>query len=163
MVFKRLTLMFLVVFTSFQASAAAPDIKVRDTSGNFHNVNQFIGKGKWTIVMFWAHDCHICNQEVEQMAFFHEDHKDKNATVLGISMDGFDKVEKSKDFIQRHDLNFPNLLIELSEVEFLKFGGGRYVGTPTFYLYNPAGELLAKNIGPVSPEDIENFIKSNGG
>lgn len=95
------------------------------------------------------------------MAFFHDDHAEKNATVLGISMDGFDQVEKARGFINRHDLNFPNLLIELSELEFLKFGGGRYVGTPTFYLYNPEGKLLAKNIGPVSAEDLENFINSN--
>lgn len=95
------------------------------------------------------------------MTFFHSDHANKDATVLGISMDGFNQVNKSKDFIERHDLNFPNLLIELSELEFLKFGGGRYVGTPTFYLYNPAGELMAKNIGPVSTEALEDFIKAN--
>lgn len=161
MVLKRFILFLVLIFSSFQVYAAVPDIKVRDTSGKFHNVNQFIGQGKWTVVMFWAHDCHICNQEVETMAFFHDDHKDRNATVLGISMDGFDQVEKSKAFIERHDLNFPNMLIELSQQEFLKFGGGRYVGTPTFYLYNPEGKLLAKNIGPVSPEVIENFMKSN--
>lgn len=144
-----------------QAFAAAPDIKARDINGQYHNVNQYIGKGKWTAVVFWAHNCHICNQEIQQMTFFQDDHADKDATVLGISMDGFDQVEKSKAFIKRHELNFPNLLIELSEREFLKFGGGRYVGTPTFYIYNPQGELLAKNIGPVSPEDIEKFIKAN--
>ena len=95
------------------------------------------------------------------MTFFHSDHADKDATVLGISMDGFNQVKKSKAFIERHELNLPNLLIELSEREFLKFGGGRYVGTPTFYLYNPEGVLMAKNIGPVSAEALENFIKSN--
>lgn len=163
MLLKRLSLVLLLVFASLQANAAVPDIKVRDTSGKIHNVNQFIGKGKWTVVMFWAHNCPICNQEVEQMTFFQDDHRDKDATVLGISMDGFDQVEKSKAFIKRHDLNFPNMLIELSSKEFNKFGGGRYVGTPTFYLYNPAGELVAKNIGPVSPEDIEKFIKPNAG
>ena len=60
-----------------------------------------------------------------------------------------------------HELNFPNFLIKLERAEFKKFGGGRFVGTPTFYLYNPAGELLAKNIGPISAEEIEKFIKDN--
>lgn len=157
----KLSLLLMLTVVMAHANAAAPDIKARDTSGKIHNVNQYIGQGKWTAVVFWAHNCHICNQEIEQMAFFHGDHADKDAIVLGISMDGFDQVEKAKGFIDRHDLNFPNLLIELSELEFLKFGGGRFMGTPTFYLYNPSGELLAKNIGPVSAEDLENFINSN--
>ncbi len=157
----KLSLFLFVSLFLLQANAAVPDIKARDIDGKIHNVNQYIGQGKWTAVVFWAHNCHICNQEIEQMAFFHDDHAEKDATVLGISMDGFAQVEKARGFINRHDLNFPNLLIELSELEFLKFGGGRYVGTPTFYLYNPEGKLLAKNIGPVSAEDLENFINSN--
>lgn len=95
------------------------------------------------------------------MTFFQDDHAKTDATVLGISMDGFDQVEKSRRFIERHELNFPNLLMTLNQQEFLKFGGGRYVGTPTFYIYNPDGKLLAKNIGPVTPEEIEAFIKAN--
>ena len=157
----RLTLLLVTSLFLVQAQASAPDIKARDIDGTVQNVNQYIGQGKWTAVVFWAHNCHICNQEIEQMAFFHDDHAEKNATVLGISMDGFNQVEKARGFINRHELNFPNLLIELSAREFLKFGGGRFVGTPTFYLYNPEGKLLAKNIGPVSAEDLENFIRSN--
>jgi len=157
----KLGLFLLLGMFSIQVNAAAPDIKARDIDGKVHNVNQYIGKGKWTAVVFWAHDCHVCNQEIQHMTFFHDDHAKTNATVLGISMDGFEQVKKSREFIEKHELNFPNLLIELSQKEFMKFGGGRYVGTPTFYLYNPAGELLAKNIGPVSPEDLEKFIKAN--
>ncbi|MDH5393288.1 MAG: TlpA family protein disulfide reductase [Gammaproteobacteria bacterium] len=158
--FKLVQILFLGLFT-ISAYAAAPDIKARDVDGNVHNVNEYIGKGKWTAVVFWAHNCHICNQEIQHMTFFQNDHAEKDATVLGISMDGFDQVEKSRAFIERHELNFPNLLITVNRQEFMKFGGGRFVGTPTFYLYNPAGELLAKNIGPVSTEEIESFIKAN--
>lgn len=157
---KLIEIIFLSFFTTM-AFAAAPDITVRDVDGKFHNVNQYIGKGKWTVVIFWAYNCHICNEEMPQMTFFHDDHADKDATILGISMDGFERVKKSREFIDVHELNFPNFLIKLEESEFLKFGGGRFVGTPTFLLYNPAGELLAKNIGAVSPEELEKFIKDN--
>ncbi|MCK4707037.1 MAG: TlpA family protein disulfide reductase [Gammaproteobacteria bacterium] len=161
--FHKMNVLLLLLLASLTMSAyaAAPDVNARDVDGKTHNVNQYIGQGKWTVVVFWAHDCHICNLEIEQMTFFHDDHSKKDATVLGISMDGFKQVKKSKAFIERHELNFPNLLIEQSQAEFRKFGGGGFVGTPTFYLYNPAGELLAKNIGPVSPEDLEKFIKAN--
>ncbi len=157
---KLVEIIFLSLFTTM-VFAAAPDINVRDVDGKYHNVNQHIGKGKWTVVVFWAHNCHICNQEIHEMIDFHDDHESKDATVLGISMDGFKQVEKSRGFIDLHELNFPNFLIKLERAEFKKFGGGRFVGTPTFYLYNPAGELLAKNIGPISAEEIEQFIKDN--
>lgn len=148
------------LFTSI-AFAAAPDINVRDVDGKYHNVNQHIGQGKWTVVVFWAYNCHICNQEIQEMIFFHDDHKMTDATVLGISMDGFEQVAKSREFIDLHELNFPNYLMKLEPAEFAKFGGGNFRGTPTFYLYNPEGELLAKNIGPITPEEIEAFIKKN--
>lgn len=157
---KLLTIILFSLFTSM-AFAAAPDITVRDVNGKSHNVNQYIGKGKWTVVVFWAYNCHICNAEIGQMTFFQDDHSENDANVLGISMDGYNKVAKSREFIDVHELNFPNFLIKLEASEFAKFGGGRFVGTPTFYLYNPAGELLAKNVGPISPEEIESFIKAN--
>ncbi|MDH5423412.1 MAG: TlpA family protein disulfide reductase [Gammaproteobacteria bacterium] len=153
-------IIFISLFSTL-ALAAAPDITVKDVNGKSHNVNQHIGKGKWTVVVFWAYNCHVCNAEIQQMTFFQDDHAEKDATVLGISVDGFDKVKKSRAFIDNHELNFPNYLIKLEESEFLKFGGGRFGGTPTFYLYNPAGELVAKNLGAVSPEVIEKFIKDN--
>lgn len=157
---KLIEIVFLSLFSTM-VFAAAPDVTVRDVDGKTHNVNEYIGKGKWTVVIFWAYNCHICNAEMPQMTFFQDDHADKDATVLGISMDGFEQVGKSREFIKIHELNFPNFLIKLERSEFSKFGGGRFQGTPTFYLYNPAGELLAKNIGITTPEEIETFIKEN--
>jgi len=157
---KLAIIIFLSFFTTL-AFAAAPDITVRDVDGKYHNVNQYIGKGKWTAVVFWAYNCHICNEEVPNLVFFQDEHADKDATILGISVDGFENVKKSREFIDIHELNFPNFLLTLKASEFRKFGGGDFEGTPTFYLYNPKGELLAKRIGPLKAEEIEKFIKNN--
>ncbi|VAW62843.1 hypothetical protein MNBD_GAMMA11-1723 [hydrothermal vent metagenome] len=138
-----------------------PDIKAQDVDGKALNVNQYIGKGKWTAVVFWAHNCPICNREIQQMTFFQDAHEDKDATVLGVSMDGFSQADKSRAFIERHELNFPNIMIQADQAEFMKFGGGRFVGTPTFYLYNPEGKLLATTVGAVSADKIEAFINKN--
>jgi len=158
---KKLIFIFILSFFSTLVLAEAPDIKVRDVNGKYHNVNQYIGKGKWTAVVFWAYNCHICNEEVPNLVFFHDEHAEKDATILGISVDGYKNVKKSKEFIDVHELNFPNFLLTLKASEFRKFGGGNFEGTPTFYLYNPEGELLAKRIGPLKAEEIEKFIKNN--
>ncbi|KPK10688.1 MAG: hypothetical protein AMJ68_08450 [Acidithiobacillales bacterium SG8_45] len=142
------------------ASLAAPDLVLKTVDGEQRNVSEYIGKGKWTIVAIWAHNCHVCNDEMPAMTFFHEAHKDKDAIVLGVSIDGWAKRQKAKGFIETHALNFPNLIAEPRQDVIGKFGGGEFYGTPTFYVYSPEGELLARQIGPISAEDIEKFMKS---
>ncbi len=150
-------LLLLVPFFVF----ATPDLVLKDFNGKDRNINEYIGKGKWVAVMIWAHDCHICNQEVHQMTFFHDEHKDKDAIVLGVSIDGMEQIDKARGFIKRNSVNFPNLIAEPEHEVLIKFGGGPFFGTPTFYIYNPAGDLVAKNIGPITGEDIERFMKSS--
>jgi peroxiredoxin len=142
------------------ATFAAPDLVLKTVDGEQRNVSEYIGKGKWTVVAIWAHNCHICNEEMPAMTFFHDAHKDKDAIVLGVSIDGWDKRRKAKRFIDTHALNFPNLIAEPRQDVIGKFGGGEFYGTPTFYVYSPEGELLARQIGPISAEDIEKFMKS---
>lgn len=140
--------------------AAGPDVVLRDFSGKQRNVSEFIGKGKWTVVAFWAHNCPVCNEELPGMTFFHDAHKDKDAVILGVTIDGWDKRKKAQGFIDTHALNFTNLIAEPHQEVLRRFGGGDFYGTPTFYVYSPSGELLARQIGPVSPEDIEKFMNS---
>lgn len=138
------------------AAAAGPDVDLKDMDGKQRNANEFIGKGKWTVVAVWAADCGICNQEIHHMASFHAAHKDMNATVLGVSIDGLRKKQQALGFVQRHQLTFPNLLVELPQMQ--KFGGGPLTGTPTYYIYSPQGKLLAIQVGPITQEHAEKFI-----
>ena len=141
-------------------TAGSPDIKLKDLDGNTHNVNEYIGKGKWTVVMFWAHNCPACNAEIDQIAFFHDDHRKSGATVLGISIDGMAKLEKARAFNDRHMLNFPNLIIEPDGDLLLEFGGGMFIGTPTFYIYNPEGRFAGRHIGAIDQERLEKKLAS---
>jgi len=43
----------------------AKDAGFKDLNGNIRTVDDYIGKGKWVLVMIWASDCHICNEEVD--------------------------------------------------------------------------------------------------
>jgi len=140
--------------------SAGPDLVLKDFNGKNRNVSDYVGKGKWAVVVIWAHNCHVCNNEIHHMAFFHDAHKDKDAIVLGVTVDGWDKRKKAQGFVDTHALNFPNLIAEPRQDVLRKFGGGDFYGTPTFYVYSPKGELLARQIGPISQEDLENFINS---
>jgi len=140
------------------AWAAAPDIPLMTLDGKTRNVSEFIGKGKWTVVVVWAHDCRICASEIHEMSAFHQAHQNKDAIVLGVTIDGADQAKEARQFVAKHKLPFTNLIAEPSQDVLMKFGGGQFVGTPTYYIYNPAGEIVGRNIGPVTQEEVETFL-----
>ena len=158
--FKNITFFLLIALMPASATASAPDFTLSDLSGNEHPLSQYVGQGQWTVVVMWAEDCEICNAEIEAYDFFHEEHSKKDARVLGVSIDGKDKIELARDFIKRHDLSFPNLIMEPEMSEILKFGGGNFVGTPTIYIYTPDGEIVAAQAGAVPLHIIEDFIRN---
>ena len=142
------------------AWADAPNIPLRDLDGRARNVNEFVGHGKWTVVVVWAHDCSICSREIGEMAALHTAHRDKDAVVLGVTLDGSKHLKEARAFVKRHKLPFVNLITEPSHEVMAKFGAGAFVGTPTYYIYNPKGEIAGQNIGPVSRKEVEAFIAS---
>ncbi len=148
-----LALLGLVLFSP--TPAAPPGLVLKDLAGQDRNVNEFIGQGKWTVVAIWSADCPICKREIHQMAFFHDAHKNKDAVVLGISVDGPAGRKMARAFVEEHGLNFPNLLGEPRQMSAFGFP---FIGTPTFYIYSPQGELLARQVGPVTQQELEEFI-----
>lgn len=136
-----------------------------DFDGKPEAIKNFAGQGKWLVVMLWASDCHVCNVEAAQYIQFHEQHKNKNARVLGISMDGQAKKAAAQQFIQRHKVTFNNLLGEPEAVAqwFVDLTGADWVGTPTFLIYDPKGELVIQQAGAVPVNLIEDFIQKQAG
>ncbi|NOZ10232.1 MAG: TlpA family protein disulfide reductase [Gammaproteobacteria bacterium] len=135
--------------------------KLLDLNGGEHSLKEYLGKGKWLVVMVWASDCHVCNQEVHEMVALHKAHKDKDVQVLGIAIDGYEGKKDVQAFIDRHKVNFPNLIDDGSVVmkEYAEKVGKQWYGwTPTFLMYDPKGELSAQNIGAISQADIEKYL-----
>jgi peroxiredoxin len=158
---KRLILaVILGMSMTVVAWADAPNIPLHDLDGHEHNVNEFIGHDKWTIVVTWAHDCIICDREIGEMAAFHTAHRRKNAMVLGVTLDGAENLKGAQAFVKRHNLPFVNLITEPSQEVMMKFGAGDFVGTPTYYVYDPKGEIVGQNIGPLTRQEVEEFIAS---
>jgi peroxiredoxin len=157
---QSLLLLLLIFLLPSSAYASAPQLSLKNLDGVEQPLNQYIGQGKWTVLVIWAEDCEACNAEIENYDFFHEEHKTKNATILGVSVDGWDKIKLARNFVKRHDLSFPNLVIEPDMNEILKLGGGNFVGTPTIYIYTPEGEIVASQAGAVPIHIIEDFIKN---
>lgn len=142
------------------AWAGAPSIPLHDLDGRERNVNEFIGHAKWVIVVAWSHDCRICDLEIHEMAAFHAARHDQDAMVLGITLDGAEYLKEARAFVKRHKLPFVNLITEPSQEVMMKFGAGKFVGTPTYYIYDPKGEIVGQNTGPLTRAEVEEFIVS---
>ena len=153
---KRINRLVTLLLVTFSISASAEGL-FRDMSGNFQTFQQSLSKDKWTVVMIWAHDCHICNQEAEQYAFLDEN---DNIQVLGISIDGWVNRDAAETFISQHDLEFPNLITDYPGIQqfYRSAAKGNFVGTPTIMVYNPAGNLMAAQAGAVPAQTIQKFI-----
>ena len=67
------------------------------------------------------------------------------------------------ELVRRHDLEFDNLLAEPETLMlyYRVLTGNRWIGTPTFLVFDPRGELLARQVGAVEVEIVENFIAAN--
>jgi len=158
----RILSAFLVVLLISLTEQVWSDDLLGNLGKGGDSLEEFTGKGKWVIVKFWAADCHICNQEAHQYVDFHEFHKDKDAVMLGVSLDGRDR-EAAQEFIRRHQVSYPNLITELSNGTQLysNLSGQSWIGTPSFLVFDPSGVLRAQQAGAVPVELIERFIEKN--
>ena len=158
---NKRTINWLVAFILlvFISQAQAMNL-LKDFDGVYHSLDEYTGQGKWAVVMIWASDCHACNQEAANYVKFNREHKDKDAFILGISTDGREKMPEAVKFIKRHGVDFNNLIDEPENVARLYSGltGQPFVGTPTFLVFSPTGELRAAQVGAVPTEIIESFI-----
>lgn len=157
-------LLLLLLVPTLTIAQKGPGVIMPDLEGNFHGLSEYTGQGKWTVVMMWASDCHACNEEAHQYVAFHEAHKNNDATVLGISLDGKQKLGDAKQFVSRHEVSFPNLIDEPVKVTqfYSAMTGQAFVGTPTFMVFDPGGKLRGAQVGAVPTKIIEAFIAREG-
>ncbi len=152
--------MLLALFSL--AVGASPLFKNLQT-GSHATLDDYRGQGRWLVVMIWASDCEVCKQEAPLYQQFHQSHANSDATVLGITLDGADRENQAKGFIAGYGLAFDNLLGEPETVSayYQIITGSRWIGTPSFLIFDPQGELRAKQAGAVEVEIVEQFIASN--
>jgi len=144
-------------------SQPVPDLALHDLNGKPASLEKHVGKGKWTLVMFWAVHCPICERNKPEINAFAEKHQGKDAEVVGIVIDGLEKKAEIEQKLKQHPLKFPNYVAELGlmAMNFEIAANEPFRGTPTYWLFNPQGELVAVNPGPIRAEALENFIATH--
>ena len=111
-------------------------------------------RGNWVVVNYWATWCPPCIEEMPELQAFHDDNVGKGALVIGINIEYISK-QKLRNFLDDLFITYPIFTsppVEKSEL-------GLIPGLPTTFLVTPDGEVVARQIGPITRDMIELFIE----
>lgn len=154
----------IVVALILALAAALPALALEDFTGKPRSIDDYRSPDQWLVVMIWDSRCPACNREAHQYVDFHEFHSESDARVLGISIDGPARLAAAQGFVDKHQVNFPNLIGNAHDVARLyqQVSGRPFRGTPSFLIFDPDGQLRAQQTGAVPAELIERFIREQG-
>jgi len=123
--------------------AMAMDFTQNDTLDKPVSLHDF--KGKYVLVDFWASWCGPCRAENPNVVKAFNQYKDKNFTVLGVSLDQPGKKQAWLDAIHADDLTWTHV----SDLQFWNNAVAKQYGIraiPQNLLIDPSGKIIAKNI-----------------
>lgn len=146
---------------SLNAQTLDFDLSMKKLSGEEASLEEYVGKGKWTLVMLWETTCGICKQQEPEYAAFHEKHQADFAEVVGVSIDGTDQIPLIQNYVERNPLPYPILLADKVELRdrYLEATDEPFRGTPTYLLFSPDGELVANQPGMLPAASVEFYIQ----
>jgi len=128
----------------------APDFTETDVTGQLVKLSSF--RGKYVLLDFWASWCGPCRQENPNVVKAFNKYKDKNFTILGVSLDREGGKADWIAAIQNDGLNWT----QVSDLKFWKsqVAALYYVTSiPANFLIDPNGKIIAKNLRGNDLED----------
>ncbi len=149
----RFALILLALLAGIAPSwADGVDFTLPDLDGRMRSLSEF--RGKWVVVNYWATWCPPCLEEMSELELFHSRHHEGDAVVLGVNMENIGAA-RLREFVDDQFLSFPILRDRPRPATEL----GPVPGLPTSYLLDPAGQPVARQVGPVTAQRLERAIE----
>lgn len=137
---------YAAILRNFRITAIgsiAPDFIQNNPEGKPVRLSSF--RGKYVLLDFWASWCGPCRQENPNVVSVYNQYKDKNFTVLGVSLDRPDARKAWLKAIEDDKLSWT----QVSDLKYWKNAVAIQYGIqaiPQNFLLDPMGKIIAKNL-----------------
>lgn len=119
----------------------APEFTMPDAEGKLVSLSSF--KGKYVLVDFWASWCGPCRKENPNLLAVYQKFKDKNFTILGVSLD-----EGKEEWLQavKDDGLAWTQISDLKKWESTVVSQYKFDAIPFNVLLDPSGKIIASSL-----------------
>lgn len=111
-----------------------------DYDGKTTRLSDYVGKGQYVLVDFWASWCGPCRAEIPRLIAAYNKYKDKGLVVLGVAVK--DRPEATLKAIADLQIPYPQIL-NSQDIAYNLYGLN---GIPHIILFTPDGTILARGL-----------------
>lgn len=116
------------------------DFKGSDVDGNIVSLSDYVGKGNYVLIDFWASWCSPCHKEIPNLKQLHQKYKDKGLTIIGVYV--WDSAENMKTALKEEQITWPQIVDSEDEATYT-YG---VTAIPHIILFGPDGTILKRDI-----------------
>ncbi len=139
-----------------------PSVNIKSLDGKTVNIQDFVGKGKVTVISFWATWCSPCKRELDAIADIYPDWQDEyGVELLAITIDDARGVAKVPAMVAAKGWDYTVLSDSKQELQ----RALNFQTVPQTFLLNGEGEIVYTHSGysPGDEFELEEEIKKAAG